>query len=411
MDRGTEDRRLDQIAKRYVELVLLVGQKDSDLVDAYYGPDVLKEKAAQEISSLSTDKITNEFSELISELAVYSSSDKLLCKRADNLKTLLIATEAKFQICFLDRSYTFDEEQAALYDSSLPEIDEAPVVKVAEELEKLIPGKGNLVDRLEAFRSKFHVKPEDLKDVFSCALDACRSATRKYIELPEDDSFQIEYVNNQPWSAYNWYKGGAHSLIQVNTDFPVSVDRVLHLAAHEGYPGHHVMHSLLENGLYRKKTWFEFCINPLFSPLSFMAEGTANYGAKLVMNKKEKEDFYRQELFQRAKLDFELYEQNKVIQRIMKPLRYADLHCARMYLDGKWSKEQTLGWLASVSLRTPKQAQQRLAFIDKYRSYITNYVVGEDAVKNYVEQVVGSIERWERFHSLISSPWAPHQLT
>ncbi len=28
----------------------------------------------------------------------------------------------------------------------------------------------------------------------------------------------IEYVNDKVWTAYNWYKGDAHSLIQLNQD-------------------------------------------------------------------------------------------------------------------------------------------------------------------------------------------------
>lgn len=29
------------------------------------------------------------------------------------------------------------------------------------------------------------------------------------------------------WNAYNWYKGQYHSLIQVNTDLPIAVDRAI----------------------------------------------------------------------------------------------------------------------------------------------------------------------------------------
>ena len=35
-------------------------------------------------------------------------------------------------------------------------------------------------------------------------------------------------------------------MIQVNTDLPITIDRAIDLACHEGYPGHHVYNALLE---------------------------------------------------------------------------------------------------------------------------------------------------------------------
>ena len=85
-------------------------------------------------------------------------------------------------------------------------------------------------------------------------------------------------MTDKPWSGYNWYKGRHRSVIQVNTDLPIYVDRAVDLACHEGYPGHHVYNVLLEKNLLRDRGWVEFSVYPLFSPQSLIAEGTANYG-------------------------------------------------------------------------------------------------------------------------------------
>jgi len=50
------------------------------------------------------------------------------------------------------------------------------------------------------------------------------------------ESFTVEYVTNSRGGGYNWYKGNFHSLIQVNTDLPIYIDRAVDLAAHEGIP-------------------------------------------------------------------------------------------------------------------------------------------------------------------------------
>ena len=78
------------------------------------------------------------------------------------------------------------------------------------------------------------------------------------MQLPANETFTVEYVKNKPWSGYNWYQGNYRSLIQVNTDLPIYIDRAIDLACHEGYPGHHVYNALLEKHLVRDRGWVEF---------------------------------------------------------------------------------------------------------------------------------------------------------
>ena len=92
----------------------------------------------------------------------------------------------------------------------------------------------------------------------------CRRRTLEHIALPEGESFTIEYVSDKPWTGYNWYKGDAVSLIQVNTDLPISISRAVDLGCHEGYPGHHTYNALLEKNLVRDKGWVEYSLYPLF---------------------------------------------------------------------------------------------------------------------------------------------------
>ncbi len=152
----------------------------------------------------------------------------------------------------------------------------------------LLPGGGPLIERYEEFRQDFIIPRERLDAVFRAAIAACRERTLRYVELPADESFDIEYVTDKPWSGYNWYQGGFHSLIQVNTDLPIFIDRAVDLACHEGYPGHHVYNTLLEKHLTRDRGWVEFFVYPLFSPQSLIAEGTANYGIQIAFPGRER---------------------------------------------------------------------------------------------------------------------------
>ena len=126
-----------------------------------------------------------------------------------------------------------------------------------------------------------------------CSTSSCRRARRSRSSTSPSKS----------WSGYNWYQGNYRSLIQVNTDLPIYIDRAIDLACHEGYPGHHVYNALLEKHLVRDRGWVEFSVYPLFSPQSLIAEGTANYGIEVAFPGDERLAFERDVLFPLAGLD------------------------------------------------------------------------------------------------------------
>ena len=168
----------------------------------------------------------------------------------------------------------FDDESRALYDAVAPTYrqsgsdPDSHFDQIIGQLEAKIPGKGPLWQRYEEWRKPFVIPKEKLDAVFQLAIKECRARTLAHVALPPNESFTVEYVTNKPWGGYNWYKGNFHSVIQVNTDLPIYIDRAVDLAAHEGYPGHHVYNSLLEKNLVRDRGWVEFSVYALFSPQS-----------------------------------------------------------------------------------------------------------------------------------------------
>ena len=58
------------------------------------------------------------------------------------------------------------------------------------------------------------------------------------------------------------------------------------------------------------------------------------------------------------------------------------------------------------------RAAQRVRFFDQYRSYVINYNLGKDMVRDFIEaRAQGDpARRWEEFGRLLSSPRLPSGL-
>jgi hypothetical protein len=279
------------------------------------------------------------------------------------------------------------------------------------ELDTLLPGEGSIRERFEKFRRRFIVPASKLDTVFKTAIAECRRRTTEHISLPAQESFTVEYVKGKPWGAYNWYKGNATSLIQVNTDLPVYIDQAINIAAHEGYPGHHVYNVLLEDRLVKKRGWVEFTAYALFSPQSLIAEGSANYGVHVVMPDEERVRFEQSVLYPLAGLDSAEAGRYYKALRLMKGLSYAGNEASRGYIDGTMSKKSAVEWFMNYRLMDREEALKMLEFTKRYRSYLINYNLGEDLVKKYIEsQATTAEQRWAAFEQLLSSPRLPSGL-
>jgi len=248
--------------------------------------------------------------------------------------------------------------------------------------------------------------------VFKTAIGACRERTLKHIALPKEENFTVEYVAGKSWSGYNWYQGGFRSLIQVNTDLPVYIDRAIDLACHEGYPGHHVYNALLEKHLVKDRGWREFTIYPLFSPQSLIAEGTANYGIAVAFPGDERIAYEQKELFPAAGLDPSRAREYYEVQGLVEKLAFAVNEAARRYINKEIDAAQAAAWLEQYALMPRARAQQRVRFFDQYRSYVINYNLGKDMVAKYIEGKAqgDATRRWQEFEKLLSSPRLPSGL-
>jgi len=305
----------------------------------------------------------------------------------------------------------FDEESMLLFGAVAPDHDAAHFAAILTEIDALVPGEGSLPERVDCFRSSFDIPAERLAVVFDAAIAECRKRTLERIELPPGESFTLEYVRDKPWSGYNWYKGNSQSLIQINTDLPTNINRAVDLGCHEGYPGHHTYNALIEKNLVIGKGWLEYSLYPLFSAQSLIAEGSGNYGIDLAFPGVERIEFEKSVLFPLAGLDPSEADRYYELLALLARLDYAGNEAARDYLNGDMTREQAAQWLVDYQLSSPERASQRTRFFDTYRSYVINYNLGKDMVKQFIERDgANQDQRWERFEHLLSSPMATADL-
>jgi hypothetical protein len=405
-----------QISETYVRLVLAVGQHDADYVDAYYGPDRLRTEAATD--KLPLPEIATRAAALETEIAktaLPSLKDEadLWRLRKQYFERQVAALRARVAM-LQGKRLTFDEESRALYDAVAPRHTESEFSAVLAKLEAALPGSGPLITRYESFKQAFVIPRDRLDRVFQTAIRTCRDRTMQYIDLPPGESFTVEYVTGKSWSGYNWYQGNYRSLIQVNTDLPIYIDRAIDLACHEGYPGHHVYNALLEKHLVRDRGWIEFTVYPLFSPQSLIAEGTANYGIDVTFSRADRTAYERDVLFPLATLSPDRAKEYYEVMALVDQLSYAGNESARRYLDGQIDAKAAADWLEKYAMMPRARAEQRVKFFDQYRSYVINYNLGKDLVRTFIERRTKSDgsprRRWTEFAALLSSPRLPSGL-
>ena len=407
------NEELNTIAESYVRLMLGMDTHERGYVDAYYGEPAVKEEV--ESSGVTLAELKSEAEELlqsVNEIDMTGEEEILLLRRQYLAKQL---ESVRARIDMVEGiKFSFDEEAKFIFDATPPTLPDSFFEKIIEELDDLLPGEGSVSERLNKFKADFIVPDEKVDVVFEEAIREARERTKKHIRLPENEKFELEYVRGKSWTGYNWYKGNNHSLIQLNRDIPLSIDRVIDVASHEGYPGHHVYNVLLENKLAKGRGWVEFTVNPLYSSQSMISEGSANFGIEVAFPGEERIKYEREILFPLAGLDSTRVEEYYKVFELTERLDYVDNEVARGYLNGILDREQAEEKLVRLRLLTPERAAQRVRFIDQYGAYVINYNLGKDLVKEYIESRGGPYDKpekwWAEFEALLSSPRLPSSL-
>ncbi len=392
---------LDTLAESYVKLVLAVGRHDALYVDAYYGPPSWRTAAAEGAPLPFPDLLARAL-----RLRIELDSAEGPADRKRFLDKQLVAVAGHLRRLSGERM-TLTEECRVLYDVDPPRHDVREFAAAHETLERLVPGRGPLGPRVEAVRKAVYIQKDEVAKALNDALALVRKAIAPLVKLPAGESFDAVLVTNKPWSAYNWYLGTFKSRIELNTDLPTELNGLLGTMCHEGYPGHHVYNVILEERLVNGRGWVEYTVNPLYSPQSLLAEGSANVGIDILFSDDERRRVLTEALGPAAGVPKASILVLDGIRDALRPLKYVNGEAARMLLDDLTPEDDVVAFLSKWSLTTEAKARKSVEFAKTYRSYVFNYSLGEDIVREWIGT---GPDRRQRFFELLDRPIVPSDL-
>ncbi len=398
---------LDAYGRSYLRLTLEIEKHIAGYVDAYYGPSALKaevEAAEKKSPAALLDDVT-ALQEVVPQEGDRRAYAKASLRAMDCTVRMLNGEE-----------FAYLDEVNRLYDISPTLMDEAEFTKAHTVLDGMIDGDGRLIDRLQARKKRFETTPSQLPLLLDLAREETRKRTAVYLKkyaahpLPADESVDVQLTSGQPWSAYNYYLGSGRSLIEFNTDIPVSALSILPTFAHEGYPGHHTESLLKELSLYREKGIGEQAAMLLHSPAAVIAEGIAVTAVEIIFLDNTHYEWIADILLPAAGMaGLETAVSLQKISRAASKLRYVTGNAAIHYHTGKLNRQQTIEYIQTYGLTTPERAAKSFSFLSHplYRSYVFTYTQGYDLMKAGEARNGGKMEQYGR---LLTEQILPSQL-
>lgn len=388
----TGARNPDAVSRTYLIAGLAIGEVVEGFVDSYHGPDDLPAIAA---ATPPAEALKN----LEAAIAGLERSH-----RKSWLDTQFRAMRATLEIVE-GRLTNYREQVSSCYDIEPAWVDDARILEAHENLESLLPGNGTIGERQVAWRKQFELENDRIPPLAGPILDELRNRTRQILELPEEESFELVLVQNQPWSGYNWYLGSCRSRIEINTDLPVRLNALPDLLAHEGYPGHHTEHSARETFQFLERGEGEFAIALLTTPQAVISEGIATNALETVVPEDELPGWLQEFVYGPAGMDVDI-ERDLEIARASRVLGGVMGNAALLVHDQGKSVDAAVDYLVRYGLRSEREARQSMEFVmhPLFRTYVYTYTAGYDLIYNTLQNCP---DQKEMFRDLLLEHWSP----
>jgi hypothetical protein len=190
--------------EQFVRLALAIDQHLPGYVDAYFGPEDWKVQSKQD-GKVALPTLADRVDRLSNDI---SHADEMDSQRRDYLARHLTAMQMSLRLLSGEKVSLADEAEA-IYDIRPAWTDESNFEEAHKLLDEALPPGESLRERGLAWKQLLEIPVEKVKELLPIVIQRLRILTRKKFNLPEGESFSVEFVSDQPWLAYNWYLGNS----------------------------------------------------------------------------------------------------------------------------------------------------------------------------------------------------------
>ena len=390
--------------KDYVQLGLRIDRVFPGFVDGYFGPPEWKAEVDAEPALAPGDLVRQAMTlgDAIAGASLPSQREAYLAAQVRGLETMCRRLAGE--------DFTLREEVESYYDIQPQRLPEAQFEQGLALYEAVLPGKDSLADRLNALRTRYELPRAQgglVRGFMEQALAETRRRTRAFVTLPEDEAIEITTVTGQPWGAYNWYLGQARSRVELNTDLPTDLSRLVDTMAHEGYPGHHTEHALKEQLLWRARGYAEHSILLINTPECVISEGIATLAAEMIFAPGETKTWLDEHIYPVVGMPLDgvdpvrLQEAGDLLAGVVGNAAFL------LHEDGR-PDDEVAAYIMRYSLLPEARARKQLEFLKSplWRAYIFTYFYG----KRLMRPLLQGPDRLAVFRRFLTEQVTPAQL-
>lgn len=397
-----DPRPLDPISADLVTLAFRIDRHFPGFIDAWFGPDEVKQAAlaGEPIPPRDLAPEARRLMDDITRAGLDPNRQQALLAQVRAMETITRKLAGE--------EIPYRDEVRACFDIEPAAIPEAAFERAIADLDRILPGDGEVSARLAAWREASRLSPEGARAAIDLILAEVRDRTAAQVTLPPGEGVEVRFVADKPWSGYNWYLGGYRSAVDINTDLPIYAVNLVGLVAHEAYPGHHTEHALKDQLLYRERGLGEASIQLINTPECVIHEGIATLAEEMIFPGDDGVTWRRNVLYPRVGVDHDP-ARDREIGSALAALRGVAGNVALLRHAEGGSEADAISYLMRYGLNEEARARQRLRFIDDplWRPYIFTYHVGYDLLGAWLAQAPDDAGRWDRFRQLLTQPSTP----
>ncbi|MEN3342282.1 MAG: hypothetical protein V7644_1686 [Actinomycetota bacterium] len=373
-----------EFLERYLLLGLRLGRHVDGFVDAYYGPRELAAQVEGEAPA-PPGELAADAAALAGELPFDDEH------RNAWLRAQLAGCETTARR-LAGEPVGWADEVERCYGVRPEPVPEERFAQAQEQLDAALPGGGELAARYRAWVERQGVPPDKLLPAAARFEQELRTRTDALVGLPQGEAVELETVQNEPWSGFNYYLGGRRSRVVVNTDLPVYSFALPGLVAHEVYPGHHTEHAWKEALLVDGEGRLEESLFLTGTPQAVLSEGIAMLAPELGFAGDE--GAVAAEVYATLGVEYEA-EPSAAAREFRSAIEGMSANAAwQLHEEGR-PQAEVEAYLLRWGLGTPERAAKSISFLTHptWRAYVSCYSAGYELCRRFVH---GDARRFRR---------------